>query len=196
MPQDTSATTIPQTARRATATSSIRPGAASSRIPGGLEGKTRLCPGVAFRAFLIFEPQCPRRTRRKPPASSVLLFPIFLFSEQETRASFFASLSMAAFCTSLAAARKTRAMSLRAERCVIASGALCHCERSVVSLRAERCVIASGALCHCERSVVSLRAERCVIASGALCHCERSVVSLRAKRCVIASGAKQSRIAG
>jgi hypothetical protein len=69
---------------------------------------------------------------------SVVLSTIFLFFEQETGASFFASLSMAAFCTSLAAARKTRAVSLRAERCVIASGALCHCERSVVSLRAER----------------------------------------------------------
>jgi len=77
---------------------------------------------------------------------------ISLFLEQEIRASFFAILSMAAFCESIAAVRKTRAVSLRAERSVIASGALCHCERSVVSLRAERCVIASGALCHCERS--------------------------------------------
>jgi len=57
---------------------------------------------------------CGSASLREAPFILVSL--IFLFFEQGIRASFFASLSMAAFFASMAAVRRTRVVSLRAER--------------------------------------------------------------------------------
>jgi hypothetical protein len=89
-----------------------------------------------WRRLHEFFAQKNRKTRdsgaeRNHSFFSVLLSAISLFLEQEIRASFVARLSMAALCTSLTAARKTRAVSLRgAKRRSNLLAPLCHCERS------------------------------------------------------------------